>query len=805
MEALIILIILAILVLIIINAANRNQKQNEILNRIKSVENKLMQMNDKLQQQFVKSEPVKEKTESVLQQKTDPVKEAPAVKEEKPAPAYIHPKVIEPPVEKATPAQPTETVPVKKQQQVTIPQQVSENKQSWWEKWVAENPDIEKFIGENLANKIGIAVLVLGIGFFVKYAIDKEWINQVGRVSIGLLCGAALIFLAHRLKEKYRSFSSVLVGGGLTVLYFTIALGFHQYHLFSQTSAFIIMIVITAFAVVLSLLYNRTELAVLATIGGFVTPFLLSTGENNYISLFIYLCILNTGLLALSYFKKWGIVHYIAVFFTTIIFGGWLVNQAVNYNIVPYKAAILFASLFYVQFIAMAIINKLRTNELFSKFDFSLLLGINALYFSAGMFILSKWNNGDSKGLFTIILAIINFVFAWAFFKRFKTDKNFIYLLIGLTLTYISLTAPVQLNGNYITLFWAAETVLLFWLYQRSQIKLMKIALLIVFAALLVSLLMDWIDLYAQVSENRMIIFNKAYLTSAFVSIALFVYYSLLYKEADSWYLKGFSNRFVRNTMLSAGILILYIAGMFELNYQLSTRQFAAGMFTPYSFFYTAVFAAVTVLLLRQLRKHSQSLLLAITGYVFIFYCTGIVGTKDYFVNDLILQHKSALPVAAHWAGVLLLFWLMLETIHSLSKNYKEERLSVTTYIIAAAYLLVISFSLLYPWLILNNVNTENSNFYFNLYNKAVLTISWSISSFVMMWLGLRNSFKPLRWGSIILFGITLVKLFLYDIRNIPAGGKIAAFILLGVLLLVISFMYQRLKKLIIDDEKQKA
>ncbi|MBL7752231.1 MAG: hypothetical protein JNN29_12665, partial [Chitinophagaceae bacterium] len=42
--------------------------------------------------------------------------------------------------------------------------------------------DLEKFIGENLANKIGIAILVLGIGFFVKYAIDKNWINETGRV-----------------------------------------------------------------------------------------------------------------------------------------------------------------------------------------------------------------------------------------------------------------------------------------------------------------------------------------------------------------------------------------------------------------------------------------------------------------------------------------------------------------------------------------------------------------------------------------------------------------------------------------------
>ena len=109
--------------------------------------------------------------------------------------------------------------------------------------------DLEKFIGENLLSKIGITVLVLGISFFVKYAIDQNWINEAGRVIIGLIAGGILIGIAHRIRNSYRSFSSVLMGGGLTVFYFTIAFAFHQYHLISQTAGFIIMVIITAFAV----------------------------------------------------------------------------------------------------------------------------------------------------------------------------------------------------------------------------------------------------------------------------------------------------------------------------------------------------------------------------------------------------------------------------------------------------------------------------------------------------------------------------------------------------------------------------
>ena len=64
----------------------------------------------------------------------------------------------------------------------------------------------------------------------------------------------------------------------------------------------------------------------------------------------------------------------------------------------------------------------------------------------------------------------------------------------------------------------------------------------------------------------------------------------------------------------------------------------------------------------------------------------------------------------------------------------------------------------------------------------------------------MQYKFRPLRIFSLILITITLVKLFVSDIRKIRPGGKITAFILLGVILLRVSFMYQLLKRIIIDD-----
>ena len=174
----------------------------------------------------------------------------------------------------------------------------------------------EKFIGENLFGKIGILIFVIGVGFFVKYAIDKNWINETFRTILGFLTGAALLFVAERLQKKYRTFSSLLAGGAFAVFYLTVAIAFHYYHIFSQTVAFIILIAITVFMSVLSVIYDRRELAIIALVGGFLAPFIVSSGEGSYQVLFTYVSILNLGMFGLSIYKKWSELPIISFVFT---------------------------------------------------------------------------------------------------------------------------------------------------------------------------------------------------------------------------------------------------------------------------------------------------------------------------------------------------------------------------------------------------------------------------------------------------------------------------------------------------------
>ena len=135
------------------------------------------------------------------------------------------------------------------------------------------------------------------------------------------------------------------------------------------------------------------------------------------------------------------------------------------------------------------------------------------------MGIIHNWGI-DFKGLFTLLLAIYNVVYAIILYRKFGLDKNAIYLLIGLALTFVTLTIPLQFDGNQITLFWAAEAVLLFWLSQKSNIERFKWGAIVVQILTVASLLMDWAKYDYQI-QSLQIIANPLFIAGFFVSISL--------------------------------------------------------------------------------------------------------------------------------------------------------------------------------------------------------------------------------------------------------------------------------------------
>jgi uncharacterized membrane protein len=657
------------------------------------------------------------------------------------------------------------------------------------EKAPAEPTDWEKFVGENLISKIGIAILVLAIGFFVKYAIDNDWIGPVGRVAIGLLCGGILIAVAHRLRNQYKAFSSVLIGGGLAVLYFTIALAYHQYQLFAQPTAFILMLIITAFSVALSLLYNREELAIIALLGGFVTPFLVSSGSGDYKVLFTYLLILNTGLLVIAYHKAWRLLNGLAFAFTVVLFGSWLIRLPAGTGQPVYYGGAAFATAFYGLFFVAAVARTIREKKKFIAVDFLILLLNTCLYFGVSLYLLSVLGLERYKGLYCAIMGVNHIVLSWLLFRRQSVDKNILYLLIGITLSFVSLTAPLQLHGHYITMFWATEAVLLYWLFLKSKLRLIGVAAGLVLAAMLVSLAWDWVNIYLTGSQALPIVFNKGFMTGLFCTLACYILFRLQSETGGAL------------VMLFAAAAMLYVSGALEIGYQFGHRysrpDIDALFLLPYTWLFITLFTAFNGQLKVSDFRVLNMALLGLALFVYLISLPGTIGLQE----DLLAHRSFPGFFTAHWVGASVVLFILyrLTTLYRRGSWKIEEPLFAWSVAIIAVIFLSAEGQMLVNLLFYSPQHPLDE--LQRVYEKTGLPILWGLCSFVCMWLGMRHKFRPLRIFSLVLFLVTLLKLFLFDIRDIPIAGKIAAFFSLGVLLLVVSFMYQRLKKIIIDNE----
>ena len=85
---------------------------------------------------------------------------------------------------------------------------------------------------------------------------------------------------------------------------------------------------------------------------------------------------------------------------------------------------------------------------------------------------------------------------------------------------------------------------------------------------------------------------------------------------------------------------------------------------------------------------------------------------------------------------------------------------------------------------------------------KLELSILWGAYSLLLIMLGIWKKKKHLRLGAIGLFAVTLVKLFFYDISQLETIAKTIVFVSLGILLLIISFLYNKYKHIIEDEPK---
>jgi len=343
-------------------------------------------------------------------------------------------------------------------------------------------------------NRVGIAALVLGISFFLKYAFDHRWIGELGRVTMGVLSGIGMIYGGDCFQRRgMRRYGQMLMGGGIVVLYLSIYAAFSFYHLMGQAPAFAFMCLVTAGACALAVRQDAWPVAAVGLLGGFLTPRLMSTGLVQEYVLFTYLAVLNGGLMAVSFFKDWRAMGLAALALTQIYVQAYIGMD--------FKAEFLFPlvsylAVYWVVFIASSTGHFLKDGRPSGSEDLGLALLNAATFFGT---VYGRLNGGYHACMGALAVAVAGAYWALASLlkRREPGDRNLVLAHLGLAIVFLTLAVPIQLELKWITIGWAAEAAALFLAgakLEHREMRFMAAGVMIV--AVLRAVFMDsWLKL----------------------------------------------------------------------------------------------------------------------------------------------------------------------------------------------------------------------------------------------------------------------------------------------------------------------
>ncbi len=663
-------------------------------------------------------------------------------------------------------------------------------------------PAVQKYTGEvfitaNLMHLIGVVIFTIGIGFFVKYAFDNQWMNATGRVAAGIFAGGLLLFVGHLLHRKYRTFSSILLGGALAIQYFSLAIAYDEYQLLPVWATFAVMLILTGFAVFLSLSYNRQELIILSLLAGFTAPLLVNFNIENYLELFSYISVIITGMLILAYFKKWMLVNLLTLGFTIVFFAWWLIITTGSEMAIPYIGALAFATGFYYMFFYMNILSNIVKRKKFLPFELSVLIFITVMYYTAGMVIIESINPAY-KGLFTAIIAVFNFIHLMILYRDKRVDKNLLYLLIGLILVFVTLVPPVELVGKTITLVWSLQIVLLLWLSQRIDVELMKLGSAFMSLLLLASMGMDMYDIYVSATPGATPmppIINKGFIINFIAVCALVVNVILLGKEKREYLFVFVKVLPFRIFLAAAALVSFYFTVFLELKYQLIQDIELSSVVNLYIGVYNYIFIlllASPALFIKQRPLKLLTGFWATAGFILysIYYQWLSVEVRNSYLLESMAGYGHFLSHYFISAIIIGLSILAIFYFNRFSHNKKIRTFSL--WLVSFIILYVLSAELDHIY-VLNNYREGLLPSELSLKaHKLPYTLFWGVSSLIFMVIGIFRQVKPLRQVSLAIMIVTIGKLFIYDMKYISRGEQITAFITLGLCLVLLSFIHQR-------------
>jgi len=606
----------------------------------------------------------------------------------------------------------------------------------------ARDSGLESRVGLTLVNRIGVITLVLGVAFFFKWAVDNNWIGPAGRVLLGLLAGFATLAAGDFLwRKRQQVFAQGITATGIAILYLALYAAFDFYHLIPQSAAFVLMVATTAMAGVLALRYSSLAIAALGLAGAYLTPILLSTGEDHPWFLFSYLLLLNFAATQLGKRGVWPKLELLSFAATTLIYGGWLLDRGEQ----PEKREI--ATLAPLAFTAQRWLTQTP-----------LLFALSQLLTACALSVIWRPEEGTFLAL-SLLLAAAGLAFAHVRQYRFAILTAFIGFWFTYALHLFSIHEPLVLFfgiscGFVLFLAWS------YWHLVMHRAAPTTLALS-VFGLNGVAFYAHSYDLLR--AAHQIWLGPLAALVAG-VYLAFGIFLNRQSAEAGSD---------KRPVLLALGISVSFLTLAIPIQFSGFTITIAwaiqaaaltwigSRLNSPRALFAALVVFALVVARLALFEADSltdPSTYSLFANSRFFTFAVSAVGMllSSYWAAKLL----PPAALATYFGGHICLLWgLCLEILAWAARSAApENRLSVET--IAVSVL-------------------------FGVY--AVILVSAGVAT--------RTALN--RISGLGLFGIVVLKLYFFDVWQLGRPYQIAAFVILGILLISTSFLYSHFRRLI--------
>lgn len=632
--------------------------------------------------------------------------------------------------------------------------------------------NMEKIIGENLMSKIGILALIIGIGFFVKFAIDNDWINEVGRTVIGLATGIGLWGVAYPIRERYRSFSSVLAGGGFAICFVTVAVAYNFYGLFGNGTAFGIFVALTAAMIGISLRFDRRELAMTGFVGGFVAPFLAVGNTSSCIMLFGYITVLNAGIFLITMKRNWWELSAVGCILTWIIIAIYRLWE----DLAATDSAIMlgFATLFVAMFslpLATVLSRESRRPPLFLLMLISAAVNFFSYLLLGLAFIDCVPLLCRIRGIIPFIAGSINLVLFYRFYRR-GSDKLMQNLLLGASAVFATLVIPLQFSDPSVTAVGFAVLTLAFAsVYALTCRRLFAYAAAVLAFINVMRVLLPGYPFSIDAGYDYSSVWTYTLSGICYIGISWVISrkWDVFMKLGDS------TPRGAYCLSLWAGVVMMCVAA----------HLLTGIVFGPSEAMTSIMTAAMATLLLVSLYGHNSGYagwMFPGAGALLFLICCGYY--RPVTVANEILQWTGALLYVA----VMAIQGNRIFRYRLLLGPFKSNGFAIYFSLSASV------FTVTAIELILRSVDLAR-------YYSAGFSIGLIICGAMLMAAGMRYRRRVVRMAGLGIFGLLLLKLVVYDIWSLPMIGRIVVFILLGAVLLALSFLYQRLRKSIFGED----